>query len=391
MALTRYLYQLLIDDLHSKIVLLGGPRQVGKTTLSKTLFQHPCYLNYDIVTDRISMREMNWPQSSQLVILDELHKLPRWKSYLKGIYDQNFNGEILRPRLLVTGSARLDIVKKVGDSLAGRHRYWKLHPLCVKELSSQLAPIEALERIINQSGFPEPFYASVDAYPRWAKSHLDIILRQDLLDLERVTDILSIETLIELLSQRVGQVVSYESLAADLSRSPITIKRWINLLEDLFVIFRVTPWSKNVARSLLKAPKFYFFDTARVQGDVGARFENAVACALIKEIDLVNDRLGAKLELHYLRNKLGHELDFVVTDLQKPYLAVEAKWADDDFSSSFKSFSGVLHESDAGAVQIVAKLRQRRESSQGTAMEPAAEWLSKIDFSSFFKRELVRI
>jgi predicted AAA+ superfamily ATPase len=391
MTIPRYLSQLLNSDLNEKIVLLGGPRQVGKTTLSKSIYPDPHYLNYDIAADRRAIREMSWPHSSEIVVLDELHKLPKWKSYLKGIYDANFDGESLRPRILVTGSARLDIVKKVGDSLAGRHRYWKLHPLCVKELLPQLAPMLALERIINQSGFPEPFYAPVATYPRWAKSHLDIILRQDLLDLERVSDILSIETLIELLSLRVGQVVSYESLAEDLSRSPATIKRWITLLENLFVIFRVTPWSKNVARSLLKAPKFYFFDTARVQGDIGARFENAVACSLLKEIDFTNDRLGAKLELHYLRDRLGHELDFLVSDHQTPYLAIEAKWADDTFAPGFKSFASLLRKSSVGALQLVGTLRQPRVSPHGTTMEPAPEWLSKIDFASFFKRDLIKI
>ncbi len=383
----RYLASFLRQDLDKKIVLLGGPRQVGKTTLATTLCDNTHYLNYDVVSDRTSILSRSWPRDSELVVLDELHKLNKWKAYLKGVFDDRG----AHPRFLVTGSARLDVVKKVGDSLAGRYHYWKLHPLCVKELKSDFAPAKALERILNQSGFPEPFYAEPGFYPRWAKTHVDIILRQDLIDLERVTDILAIETLLELLAQRVGQVVSYESLAEDLGRSPITIKRWIGLLENLFVIFRVTPHSKNIARSLLKAPKFFFFDTARVQGDKGARFENAVACALLKEIDFQNDRLGAKLSLHYLRDRMGHELDFVVTEAGKMKLAIEAKWADDQFVSGFKAFSGPLTQSKAAGVQLVAMLKKERESEYGTKMMNAAEWLAGMDFSVLYDREKISL
>ncbi len=383
----RYIADRILTDLDKKIVLLGGPRQVGKTTLSKSLFKNAHYLNYDVVSDRKAILNQDWPSSSELVVLDELHKLRKWKTYLKGIYDSKG----IPPRILVTGSARLDIVKKMGDSLAGRHFYWKLHPLCPKELRTKFSPNESLEKIINQSGFPEPFFANSDFYPRWAKTHIDIILRQDLIDLEQVSDILAIETLIEMLSQRVGSTVSYESLGQDLSRSPITIKRWITLLENLFVIFRVTPWSKKIARSLLKAPKFYFFDTARVQGDVGARYENAVACALLKEIDFINDSLGARLALHYLRDRMGHELDFAVCDRNKIHLAIETEWSDDDFSQSFKAFSKPLSTFAASGVQLVGTLTKPRESPLGTMMFNGAEWLSNIDFSKFFIQPNYRV
>ncbi len=382
----RYLEQHIKTDLEKKIVLLGGPRQVGKTTLSKSLFKDFYYLNYDVVKDRKSILEQTWPRDIPLVILDEIHKLKKWKTLLKGIYDS----EGVTPRLLVTGSARMDIVKKMGDSLAGRHLYWKLHPLCPKELKNHSEPAASLEKIINQSGFPEPFFAQSDFYPRWAKSHMDIILRQDLLDLERVSDILAIETLIELLSSRVGQIVSYESLAQDLNRSPITIKRWINLLENLFVIFRVTPWTKNIARSLLKAPKFYFFDCARVQGDIGAKFENAIACCLIKEIDLINDLKGANLALHYIRDKEGHELDFAVCNRQHVLKAIEAKWANDEFSPNFQYFSQRSLGS-ASAIQLVAQLHRTKQSASGAMMYNAAKWLADIDFSKLAERKTVKL
>jgi predicted AAA+ superfamily ATPase len=383
----RYLKQHIISDLGKKIVLLGGPRQVGKTTLSKGLAENTYYLNYDVPNDRQIIKNQTWPKNSGLLVLDELHKLPKWKSYLKGIADD----EQEKPRILVTGSAKLDTIKKVGDSLAGRYLYWKLHPLCIKELKGIIPPEIVLEKILNQSGFPEPFYEAEEFYPRWAKTHLDIILRQDLLDLERVSDILSIESLIELLSERVGQVTSYESLAEDLGKSPNTIKKWITLLENLFVIFRVTPFSKNIARSLLKSPKFFFFDTARVKGDVGAKFENLVACALVKEVDYINDSLGASLRLQYLRNREGAEIDFAVTDKDKIYLLVEAKWADDEFAHGFKAFQKIRMKHQAEAVQVVAKLKKNIESSFGTKMVQASEWLMNIDFSKYGTTEKIRL
>lgn len=374
--LKRYLTSGLRQDLDSKIVLLGGPRQVGKTTIAKELYPKTAYLNYDITADRPAILKSAWPKDVDLVVLDELHKLNKWKNLLKGVYDD----QGVRPRLLVTGSSRLDVIKKMGDSLAGRHFYWKLHPLCCKELKGQASPQQIMQAIMARSGFPEPYLSRSETfYKRWAKSHLDIILRQDLLDLASISDILAIETLIELLSHRVGQIVSYESLGQDLQRSPNTIRRWVQVLETLFVLFRVTPWSKSVARSLLKAPKYYFYDCARVQGSSGAKFENFVACSLRKEIDYVNDAAGTRLSLHYLRDLEKHEIDFVVTDAEKIRIALEAKYSDADFAPGFKAFAGPLKKSDAACYQLVAELRKPLESRHGTKVVDAADWLSRID------------
>jgi predicted AAA+ superfamily ATPase len=383
MEFKRYLSDHITKDLQSKIVLLGGPRQVGKTTISKSLYASTQYLNFDIMSDRPIIMRGEWSKSVDLVVLDELHKLKNWKNLLKGAFDERG----VRPRILVTGSARLDTAKKMGDSLAGRHFYWKLHPLCCKELRGYDEPQVVMKSLMRLSGFPEPFFSNDQIfYQRWAKSHLDIILRQDLLDLESVSDIVGIETLIELLSTRVGQITSYQSLAEDLQRSATTVKRWIQLLENLFVIFRVTPWTKKVSRTLLKAPKFYFYDCARVQGDVGAKFENFVACSLLKEVDLVNDQYGQKLNLRYLRDAEKHELDFVVADNQKMHLVVEAKYSDGDFAPGFRAFSDSISHFGARAFQLVAELVQQRESKHGTKVVHAAKWLSEIDLYSLIDR-----
>jgi uncharacterized protein len=201
----RYLTKYIQEDLAIKIVLLTGPRQTGKTTLSKMLKSDYDYFNFDSLEDRLSLQEKSWDRSKDLVIFDELHKLKNWKSWLKGIYDT----EGIPPSLLVTGSAKLDTYRKVGDSLAGRFFQFRMHPLDLKEIKTFVNPenLETeLDKLLEIGGFPEPFLNGTNRfYNRWKKSHLDIILKQDLIDLENVQQIIQIETLIQLLKNRVGK------------------------------------------------------------------------------------------------------------------------------------------------------------------------------------------
>lgn len=230
----RYLEKYLLEDLPAKIVLLTGPRQTGKTTLSKMLVSNYDYFNFDNPEHRLSLLERSWDRSKELVIFDELHKLKNWKSWLKGIYDT----EGLPPSILVTGSAKLDTYKKMGDSLAGRFFQFRLHPLDLKEIKRRLQPAsldESLDLLLETSNFPEPFLrGSKRFYNRWQRSHLDIILKQDLLDIENVQHIKSIETLIQLLRKRVGSPISYSSLAGDLQCSDKTVKRWLTIVVPHF-------------------------------------------------------------------------------------------------------------------------------------------------------------
>ena len=223
----RKIQTCLTQDFGKKIQLLSGPRQVGKTTLSQQLAADYQYLNYDRAEHRQIMMEAAWDRKQKLVIFDELHKMPQWKQWLKGIYDTEKHG----PSLLVTGSARLDTYRKVGDSLAGRYFQYRLNPLTLNELKTVEEGFQAQQsfhRLMNCSGFPEPYLeGSSTFYLRWRATHLDIILRQDLVDLETVSSIQGIEQLIYLLTQQVGSTVSYTSLARTLQVSDKTIKRWL--------------------------------------------------------------------------------------------------------------------------------------------------------------------
>jgi predicted AAA+ superfamily ATPase len=370
----RLLQNPIIEDLESKIVLLSGPRQAGKTTLSKMLFESFDYLNYDDAEHRLAVSEKSWDRSQKLVIFDELHKMNKWKSWIKGVYDT----EGIPPRLLVTGSARMDTHRKMGDSLAGRFYHFRLHPFDPKEVAKEVDPAEAVNRILQYGGFPEPFLsANKRFYNRWRRSHLDIILRQDLLDLETITDIKSMETLVELLKHRVGSPISYASLARDLERDAKTIKRWLTVLENLYVIFRVPPYSRNVARSLLKEPKFYFYDTGLVQGDDGKRVENLVATVLKKELDFIEDVHGDGTQLYYLRTKDGREIDFAVAIDRKIERLIEVKNTDVQPSRHFAHFSKTFPK--ARSIQLVYKLKREKTYPSGVEIRDLAGWLAAID------------
>jgi len=379
--MVRYLASPIKADLPHKIVLLTGPRQAGKTTLAKMLVDDFEYFNYDLAEDRVALREKSWRRDAALVIFDELHKMKNWKSWLKGIYDTRGPA----PPIIVTGSARLDIARKMGDSLAGRFFPYRLHPLDLKEVKASLPEIgleTAFDRLLRFGGFPEPFLAGEEIfYGRWRKSHQDIILRQDLLDLESVRNIADLETLIELVRRRVGSPVSRKSLAEDLQRDPKTIGRWLAILERMYVLFKVTPYHKNIARSLLQEPKYYFYDTGQVAGEkvegTGAKLENAVACALLKELHYIEDTLGRRCRLHYLRDKDGREIDFLVVIDDRPVLKIEAKWADDVPSKNFSTFSKYLPY--APGIQLVGKLEREKSFESGVRVLKAAPWLSGID------------
>lgn len=366
------------DDLDEKIVILSGPRQCGKTTLSKQIFSNYEYLNYDSNIDRKKIINQLWNRQIEILILDEIHKMKKWKSWLKGIYDT----EGLSPKIIVTGSAKLEAFHKTGDSLAGRHFHIRLHPFDIKEsLSSKvgLKPEEALERLLKVGGFPEPFLnGSINYYNRWKRTHIDLILKTDLLEMKNITDIKSIEFLIHLLSERVGTSVSFATLASALDRDIKTVQKWVEVLENLYVLFRLTPHHENMERSLKKEPKFYFYDTAMVLGDESAKLENVVACALLKEMHYLQDIKGEIVYLHYLKIRGGKEVDFFFqVKGHHPYL-IEVKLSETDISPNLALFG--KHYKNPKLVQVVKNLKRRFSNSQKIDVEIAAPWLANLNF-----------
>lgn len=364
--------------LRDKIVLLSGPRQVGKTTLSRNLTNNLAYYNFDVKKDALVFLNQEWDREKSLVVFDELHKMPKWKLWLKGLYDE---GDIAKQQILVTGSAKLDTLRRVGDSLAGRHYSLRLWPLDLKELRLFDKNFDnsesAYESLLDYGGFPEPFLKkSQKFYGLWKKSHFESILRQDLISLERIRDIDQIELLVELLSTRVGSTVSANSLAEDLDRSEKTIRNWLDVLERMYLIFSVSPISKNIARGLKKAKKFYFYDVAQVRNGEGAKLENLVALSLKKELDFLSDTEGLRTSLNYVRTKDGLEIDFV-TQVESERRAFEVKLSDGAISKSLQSLGPALKGTELA--QLVKNLDREYSNPEGVRVRNVLKELTYLD------------
>ncbi len=376
-GMERYLEKYLLKDLKEKIVFLSGPRQVGKTTLSKQITDSFTYLNYDSSIHRRIIFKGEWARDRDLIIFDEIHKMKKWKSWLKGIYDT----EGIPPAMLVTGSARLDIYRKGGDSLAGRYNSFRLHPLTVKEAVANLNMNagEALSVILKVGGFPEIFLKGSESYAkRWRRTHIDSIIREDLLDLGNVRDIKSIEIMIDLLRERVGSTTSFTSLANDLQVSVPTVKKWLTILENLYVIFPVRPYHKNISRSILKEAKYFLYDTGSVTGDIGAKLENTVANALLRELHFLEDVTGSRVALNYVRDREKNEVDFLAVIDNVPVMLIEVKSSDENFSRALFRFKKMLP--GVKGYQVVMNLKKRR-SKDGVKMEKVSEFLNSLNFS----------
>lgn len=370
----RYIDQSLKKDLLKKMVFISGPRQCGKTTLAQSLQEnHFLYLNWDDIDDRRIILKRNWGQDTPLVILDEIHKYTRWKNFLKGTYDKQKSIH----HFLITGSARLDIFKKGQDSMLGRFFSYRLHPFCLSEATHQLKIEDKnlINRFLIHGGFPEPFLENDEIFSkRWRKEKMNLVFRQDIRDLENVKDINLLEMLYDLLTKRVSAEISYSNLARDLEVSPNTVKNWITILEKTYSLFIVTPYSKKLAKAIVKSPKIYFYDNGEVDGDMGAKFENLVANHLLKKIHYLEDTTGDRYELNFIRDRNGPEVDFVIFKNKRPILLIEAKLSDENISKHLIHFKEKLKIPHA--VQLVLHCQKPR-CVDNILVTDAQNWLSQ--------------
>ena len=336
----RYLEPVIAPLTSRKMVFIGGPRQVGKTTLALSLLgkradeTHPAYFNWDNPHAAARLRRLELPPHEPLLVLDEVHKFARWRNLVKGIYDT----EKSRRRVVVTGSARLDFYRKGGDSLVNRYRYFRLHPFSLLEANSSPTKSD-LEALLRFGGFPEPLFLQDEREHRiWQRDRVARVVRDDLRDLERVREISLIEHLVDLLPHRVGSQLSLNSLREDLQVDHKTVERWITILENMYLCFRIAPFGTPKVRAVKKTQKLYLWDWSMAP-EGGPRFENLMASQLLKYCHFIEDTEGHRMELRYLRDTDKREVDFVVLKDRKPMFAVECKTGAREVSPAIRYFA----------------------------------------------------
>lgn len=338
----RYLSRSILSDLKNKMVFVGGARQVGKTTLARDLiakkFDVSSYYNWDFTPDRKKIISNELPGESSLLIFDEIHKYKKWKTFIKGIFD-TYKAKY---KIIVTGSARLNIFRKGGDSLQGRYHYYTLHPFSLAEIENihnEWIPFEevnfgssfnksSFEKLLTFGGFPEPFLSQdIKVLRRWHNEKSERLFREDIRDVENIRDINSMMLLRDTLPSRAASPLSINNLSEDLEVSHRAITNWLNILDAFYYTFRIYPFTSKKIRSIKKESKLYLIDWSEIENE-GNRFENMIASHLLKFTQYLFESEGYKAELFYLRNVDKKEVDFLVTINNKPWFSVEAKLND---------------------------------------------------------------
>ncbi|MDZ7699775.1 MAG: ATP-binding protein [Deltaproteobacteria bacterium] len=350
------------------MVFIAGPRQAGKTVFTKMLAKkvpNSLYFNWDILDEKRKLienpsfyEEVHRKDSSlPLIIFDELHKYSAWKNYLKSVYDRDKGNY----KFIVSGSGRLDMYQKRGDSLAGRYLMFYLWPFTLAELAAGRIAFEKFmsnpieihpapgaaqtiwQRLEQCTGFPDPYLdGTVEFYRIWSNTYRKQLLREDIRDLTSVRNIEDMEILFSLLPSRVGSPLSMAALSRDIGVSFDSVRKWIDLFEGFFMVFRIAPWARKISRAITKEKKLYLFDYAGVDSPSG-RFENMVALELFRAVSNWNDLGLGHFSLHYLRNKEKEEVDFLIAGNHKPLLLIETKLADDDADRGLRKFQKTLH------------------------------------------------
>ena len=367
---SRYLLAQVKQDLSRKMVFVAGPRQVGKTTLARTLPGAAAgYLNWDSTEHRARILGGELP-SGKLWIFDEIHKYRRWRNYLKGLYDTRRAGQ----RILVTGSGRLDLYRFGGDSLQGRYHMLRLHPLSVAELGLKRQG-DFLD-LLRLGGFPEPYFGGSETEARrWSREYRSRLVREDVTSLERVHDLGHLELLMMRLPELVGSPLSVNALREDLQVSHKAVSAWLAVLERLYALFLLSPFGAPRIRAVKKEQKHYQFDWSLLSND-GARFENLVACHLLKWVHHQQDTQGRDVELRYFRDTDSREVDFVVTERDKPITLVECKWSDADVDRGIRYLHNKYPHADAWQVSAIG--HKDYVTPDGIRVAPAMQLLTTL-------------
>lgn len=378
-----------------QMAFVSGPRQVGKTTTCR--HESDLYLSWDILEDQRKILRGPTTAAGSLdldrarvqlpvLVFDELHKYSKWKQFLKGFFD----GYGDKAKVIVTGSSRLDIYRRGGDSLMGRYFLYRMHPFSVGEIARTSVPTSPIHKpssiseddwtaLWTHGGFPEPYLRRSEIFTRrWRSLRLSQLTKEDLREVAMLQDLGTMEVLVQILAERSSQQLTYAGLAQDTNVAGDTAKRWVGLLEQMHFGFRVAPWFKSVANSLRKEPKWFLRDWSGVT-DEGARAETFVGCHLLKAVEGWTDLGLGTFELRYIRTKLRKEIDFLVVKDGKPWLLVEVKLSERKLSPALKDFQIALGANHA--LQVVINLPYEEVdcfSFRNPTVAPARTFLSQL-------------
>ncbi len=334
----RYINDSVDNDLKTKMVFVGGPRQVGKTTFALTFLsepdeKHPAYLNWDDILTRSSFLRGELPPNEDIVVLDEIHKYARWRNLVKGFYDTKKSDV----SFIITGSARLDYYSKGGDSLQGRYHYYRLHPFSIQEVNTNPS-VSDVQGLLKFGGFPEPFLRADEKFwRRWQRERLQRVIYDDIRDLENIKEISLLELLAQEIPNRVGAPLSVKNLKELLQVAHETVERWLKIFERMYYCYRIPPYGPSKVRAVKKEQKLYLWDWSIVP-DRGPRFENFVASQLLKYCHFMEDTQGFRMDLRFIRDTDKREIDFVVLREGRPMFAVECKSGEKNINPSLYYF-----------------------------------------------------
>lgn len=352
---------------------IAGPRQCGKTTLAKSFLEasnsSTLYFNWDERSTRVDFltnphffyetikkQEIKNPW----ICFDEIHKVKNWKNFLKAHFD-HYEKQL---NTIVTGSARLNLFRRSGDSLAGRYFLFHLYPFSLSELNQREVLKEAkldaisfiesrldsnpknskqnLKDLLKYSGFPEPLLKASDRfYKIWHKNYVEKLIYEDIRNISQIKDLDSVSLLVKLLADTVGSPLSINSLKEDLSLNHETVKTYVKYLNLLYLTFQIKPYSKRQRYSVKKEQKLYFHDWTRINSP-SFKFENFIACELLSLVSLWTDAGLVDAELYYLRQKNKSETDFLILKEDKPWLMIETKLSNTDIDSHHYKSSEIL-------------------------------------------------
>ena len=326
----------------SPSITLTGPRQSGKTTLSKAAFPQHSYVSLEDPDVRAFASEdprAFLSRYAEGAIVDEVQRVPDLLSYLQGSIDA-----APRPgRWILTGSQNLSLAESVSQSLAGRTAVHHLLPLARSEVVRFTRHPKTLEEAMLAGGYPRIFDEDLDP-SEWLRSYVATYIERDVRTISNVGDLATFQRFVELCAGRTAQLLNYSALASDCGVSQPTARAWLGVLEASFIVFRLPPFHANLGKRLVKMPKLHFYDTGLVCWLIGIRTPEQLRTHplrgpifetwVVSEIAKHRMNLGEPRGLYFYRNRDGAEVDLVIEHPSRITL-VEAKSSQTPSSSLF--------------------------------------------------------